>query len=79
VSNVSIDELGLPMRELQFEFLISTVVFRKILTTFICSEYLVMIEGHKFKFALICLPLQELDMILVIDWLFMNNILINYG
>jgi len=36
------------------------------------------VEGRKYKVNLICLPLQELEVILGMDWLSANRILIDY-
>ena len=36
------------------------------------------VEGRMYKVNLICLPLQELEVILGMDWLSANHILINY-
>jgi len=35
------------------------------------------VEGRKYKVNLICLPLQELEVILGMDWLSANRILID--
>jgi len=36
------------------------------------------VEGHRYRVNLICLPLQELEVILGMDWLSANRILIDY-
>ena len=35
------------------------------------------VKGRKYRVNLICLPLQELEVILGMDWLFANRILID--
>jgi len=44
----------------------------------LCARLPVEVEGHKYKVNLFCLPLQELEVILGMDWLFANRILIDY-
>ena len=36
------------------------------------------VEGRRYKMNLICLPLQELEVILGMDWLSTNHILIDF-
>ena len=71
--------MGLPVKELSFELLVSTPTSGKVLTSIVCSECPVIVEGRRFKINLICLPLQDLDVILGMDWLSANHILIDCG
>jgi len=47
-------------------------------TSSLCAKCPVEVEGRRYKVNLICLPLQELEVILEIDWLSANRILIDY-
>ena len=67
VSSLCVDELGLLVKELSFELLVSTPASRKVLTSIVCLECPLIVEGRKFKINLICLPLQDLDVILGMD------------
>lgn len=79
VSSLCVAELGLPVKELSFELLVSTPTSGKVLTSIVCSECPVIVEGRRFKINLICLPLQDLHVILGMDWLSANHILIDCG
>ena len=43
----------------------------------LCAKCPVEVEGRRYKVNLICLPLQELEVILGMDWLSANRILID--
>jgi len=47
-------------------------------TSSLCARCPMEVEGRMYKVNLICLPLQELEVILGMDWLSANHILINY-
>jgi len=79
VSSLCVDELGLPVRELHFELLVSTPASGIVSTSVVCAECPLVVEGRRFKVNLICLPLQGLDVILGMDWLAANHILIDCG
>jgi len=72
VSSLCVAELGLLVRELSFELLVSTPASGKFLTSTVCSECPVIVEGCMFKINLI-----DLDVILRMDWLSANHILID--
>ena len=46
-------------------------------TSSLCARCPVEVEGRRYRVNLICLPLQELEVILGMDWLFANRILID--
>ena len=46
-------------------------------TSSLCARCPVEVEGRKYKVNLICLPLQELEVILGMDWLSANRVLID--
>jgi len=79
VSKLCVDDIGLPVRELHFELLVSTPASETVLTSVVCAECPIIVEGRRFKINLICLPLQGLDVILGMDWLSTNHILIDCG
>ena len=79
VSKLCVDDIGLPVRELHFELLVSTPVSEIVLTSVVCAECPIVVEGRRFKINLICIPLQGLDVILGMDWLSTNHILIDCG
>jgi len=79
VSHLCVDELGLEVRELHFELLVSTPASGIVSTSVVCAECPVVVEGCRFKVNLICLPLLGLDVILGMDWLATNHILTDYG
>ena len=77
VSNACVERLGLPVRELQCELAVSTPASGLVRTSSLCARLPVEVEGRKYRVNLICLPLQELEVILGMDWLSANRILID--
>ncbi|XP_027905725.1 uncharacterized protein LOC114165266 [Vigna unguiculata] len=77
VSESKVFELGLPVKELQFDLVVSTPASRLVRTSTLCARCLIEVEGRKYKVNLICLPLEGLDVILGMDWLSANHILID--
>ena len=77
VSNACVKRLGLLVCELQFELVVSTPASRLVRTSSLCARCPVEVEGRRYKVNLICLPLQELEVILGMDWLSANRILID--
>jgi len=59
-----VKRLGLPMCELQCELAVSTPASGLVRTSSLCVRCPVEVEGHRYKVNLICLPLQELEVIL---------------
>jgi len=72
-------ELGLPVRELQYDLGVSTSAYGFVRTSTVCTKCFIEVEGRKYMINLIYLPLEELDVILGMDWLFANHILIDYN
>jgi len=56
---------------------VSTPVSGMVRTSSLCAKCPVEVEGRRYKVNLICLPLQELEVILGMDWLSANHILID--
>jgi len=77
VSKSKVLELGLPVRELQFDLVVYTPASGKVRTSTLCARCLLEVEGRKYRVNLICLPLEGLDVILGMDWLSTNHILID--
>ena len=77
VSNACVERLGLPMCELHCEYAVSTPASGLVRTSSLCARCPVEVEGRRYKVNLICLPLQELEEILGMDWLSANRILID--
>ena len=77
VSNTYVKKLGLPVCELQCELVVSTSTSSLVRTSSLCARCPVEVEERKYKVNLICLPLQELEVIIGMDWLSANRILID--
>jgi len=56
---------------------VSTQTSGLVRTSSFCARCLVEVEGRRYRVNLICLPLQELEVILGMDWLSANRILID--
>jgi len=77
VSIACVEHLGLQVRELQCELAVSIPASGLVRTSSLCARCLVEVEGRIYKVNLICLSLQELEVILGMDWLSANRILID--
>ena len=77
VSESRVVELGLPVKEFQYDLVVSTPASRLVRTSTVCARCKIKIEGRKYRVNLICLPLVGLDVILGMDWLSANHILID--
>jgi len=69
--------LGLLVCELQCELVVFTPALGLVRTSSLCARCPVEVEGRIYKVNLICLPLEELEVILGMDWLSANRILID--
>ena len=76
VSESIVLELGLPVRELQYDLVVSTPTSGLVRTSTLCARCRIEVEGRQYRVNLICLPLEGLDVILGMDWLSANHILI---
>ncbi|XP_052733512.1 uncharacterized protein LOC128196492 [Vigna angularis] len=74
-----VEKLGLVESELQFDLVVSTPAAGGIKTSTVCVRCPIEVEGRRYKVNLICLPLQDLEVILGMDWLATNRILIDCG
>jgi len=77
VSDSYVKRLGLPVCELQCELAVSTPASGLVTTSSLCARCPVEVEGRRYKVNLICLPLQDLELILGMDWLSANRVLID--
>ncbi|XP_017431916.1 uncharacterized protein LOC108339289 [Vigna angularis] len=79
VSEACVERLGLVVKELQCDLVVSTLASRLVRMSTVCSRGPIEVEGRRFRVNLICLPLQGLEVILGMDWLSANHILIDCG
>ena len=77
MSDVCVKKLSLSVCELQCELMVSTPASGLVRASSLCARCSVEVEGQRYKVNLICLPLQELEVILGMDWLSANCILID--
>ncbi|XP_027922644.1 uncharacterized protein LOC114180530 [Vigna unguiculata] len=64
VSESRVVELGLPVKELQYDLVVSTPASGLVRTSTVCARCKIEVEGRKYRVNLICLPLVGLDVIL---------------
>ncbi|XP_047150199.1 uncharacterized protein LOC124822251 [Vigna umbellata] len=79
ISKACVEKLGIIEREMQLDLVVSTPAVGEIRTSTVCIRCPIVVEGRSYKVNLICLPLKELEVILVMDWLATNRILIDCG
>jgi len=77
VSESYVKKLGLLVCKLQFDLVVSTLESGFVRTSSLCAKCPMEVEGWIFKVNLICLPLQDLEVVLGIDWLSTNRVLID--
>jgi len=77
VSETCVQKLGLSVCELQYNLVVSTPASGLVRTSSLCARCPMEVEGCIFKVNLICLPLQDLEVILGMDWLSTNCVLID--
>jgi len=77
VSETCVQRLGMPVCELQCDLVVSTPASSMVRTSSLCTRCSVEVVGRIYKVNLICLPLQELEVILGMNWLSTNRILID--
>ncbi|XP_052732424.1 uncharacterized protein LOC128196223 [Vigna angularis] len=74
-----VERLGLVVRELPCDLVVSTPAAGLVRTSNVCSKCPIEVDGRRFRVNLICLPLQGLEVILGMDWLAANRILLDCG
>jgi len=67
ISNVCVGRLQLVTRDLGCELLVSTSSSGQVATSSVCVGCSMKVAGRRFKVNLVCLPLEELDVILGMD------------
>ena len=67
VSNTCVERLDLSVCELLCELVVSTLASGLVRTSSLCVRFPMEVEGRRYKVNLICLPLQELEVILGMD------------
>jgi len=77
VSFACSEKLMLLMCDLKCELVVSTLVSGQVSTSSVCVWCSIDVVGHKFKGNLLCLPLEGLDVILRMDWLTVNDVLMD--
>jgi len=77
VSDTCVERLNMSMCDLQCELAVSTLTSGLVKTSSLYARCPVEVERRRYKVNMICLPIQELKVILGIDWLSANCILID--
>jgi len=77
MSETCVKKLGLSVCELQCDLVVSTPALGLVRTSSLCARCPVEVEGCVYKVNMISLPVQELEVILGMDWLSANHILID--
>ncbi|XP_006601620.1 uncharacterized protein LOC114391659 [Glycine soja] len=78
ISHVCVEKLVLPMSSLKFDLIVDTPASGSILTSDVCLKCPILVSDRHFQIDLIVLPLNQIDVILGMDWLSSNHILLNY-
>ena len=79
VSLVCSEKLGLPVRDLRCELVVSTPASGQVSTSLVCVLCPMEVAGCKFKVNLVRLLLEALDVILGMHWLTTNDVIIDCG
>lgn len=72
-------DLGLQIRKLPFDLVVSTLVIGQMSTLIVCFQCLVIIKVRQIKINLIYVPVSRLSAMLGMDWLFSNKIFIDHN
>ncbi|XP_027915162.1 uncharacterized protein LOC114174526 [Vigna unguiculata] len=79
ISNTCVGRLSLEKCDLGCELLVSTPSLSQVATSSVYVGCLIEVANRRFKVNLVCLALEELDVILEMDWLSNNHIIIDCG
>ena len=79
ISNACVGRLGLEVCDLGCELVVSTPTSRQVTTNSSCDGCSIEVAGRRFKVNLICLPLEDLDVILGMDWLSNHHVVMDCG
>jgi len=79
VSDACVKRLGLLVCELQRELVVSTSASGWVRTSSLYTRCPMEVEGRRYKVNMICLPLQELEVILGMDWLSTRDVKMGFN
>ena len=79
ISKACVEALRLHVHDLVCQLVVSTPAFGHVSTSLVCIRCSIEIIGRIFVVNLIYFSLEDLDEILRMDWLTVNNILIDCG
>lgn len=78
VSHDYVEKLGLCASKLPYDVVVSTPMNKPVITSKICLNYPISVEGRSFVMGLICFPLSQFNIVLGMDWLSSNHDLLDY-
>ncbi|XP_027905705.1 uncharacterized protein LOC114165248 [Vigna unguiculata] len=79
ISNACVGRLGLEVHDLGCELVVSTPTSGQVITSASCDGCSIEVAGRRFKVNLICLPLEDLYVILGMDWLSNHHVVMDCG
>ena len=71
--------MRLPVSRLFSSLSVAVPTDKHVRTRLVCKDCTVVIDSRSFVVDLVCLPLQEIDVILGMDWLTANHVTLNCG
>ena len=77
ISEECIRKFQFPISETPYELSVVTPTGERVLTSSVCKDCQVTIQGKTFSVDLICLPLRGIEVILGLDWMSRNRVLLN--
>ena len=72
-----VEKLSLSVSRLFSSLSVDVPTDKPVTTRLACKDCTVVIDGRSFVVDLVCLPLQEIDVILGMDWLTANHVMLN--
>ena len=76
ISYGCIDRLNLPILKLPFELTVSTLAEGQVSTSSVCTPCFLVYQGRTFCVDLFCLPLNNIDVILGINWISLHTVVL---
>jgi len=77
ISNDCLKDLKSPISSLDTILIVSTPTNKSVITNKVCLNCPLFIENKEFLVNLICLPLSQFYVVLGMDWLFVNQVILN--
>ena len=77
ISLAHANELELPMSSFLYDLIVSTSIESRLLTSSVCLNCPIWISTYWSIIDLICLPMNDIDIILGMNWLSANNVFLN--